>query len=423
MILIKDNSDISEYKSNSIIQELKDRDLANLEKEGFIVFPSTIDNSNDLDPDSQIFTSYNGKVRTGNIVGFLKNEEAKIRICSRFYDSIYNNEDYFLRYLFQKVFNINVISTNINTDNNKEFYDLLIYLFPIYFENALNKGIYKEYVTQSYNNANVKGTINMANHLKTNTPFQGKIAYKVREFSFDNKITQLIRHTIEKLQSDYDFDFSDMENIRAIVQVTQTYSKMDRLKIIQENISNPVRHGYFEEYYLLQKICIKILSEEKLDFGEQDQEVNGIIIDVAWLWEEYLSTLLKGEYEHPQNKNSKGGISLFVDKSHTVYPDFYKTDKSKVIDAKYKNLDMRGMKREDRYQIISYLHILKSRSAGIAYPSKIFQSSKNLGVLDGYGGRLFQLPLKIPQNTQSYEEFCKIMFQNETIFFSELNKI
>ncbi|WKT14483.1 hypothetical protein P9166_14215 [Lactococcus lactis] len=39
MILIKDNSDVSEYKSNPIIQELKDRDLANLEKRDLLSFP------------------------------------------------------------------------------------------------------------------------------------------------------------------------------------------------------------------------------------------------------------------------------------------------------------------------------------------------------------------------------------------------
>lgn len=425
MILIKDNSDISEYKSNSIIQELKDRDLANLEKDGFIVFPSTLIESDDLDKDSQIFTSHNEKIRTGNIVGFLKKGKNEIRICSRFYDAGVSKEDYFLRYLLQKVLNINVVNTNINTDSNNEFYDLLVYLFPIYFENALNKGVYKEYTTKKYNNANVKGVVNIAKHLKTNIPFQGKIAYETREFSFDNKITQLVRHTLEKLRKDYELDFLGIENIkeniRSIEQVTQTYSKLDRLDVLQENISNPVRHGYFKEYYLLQKICIKILNEDKIAFGEEDQEAQGIIIDVAWLWEEYLNTLLKEDYEHPQNKKSSGGISLFIDRTHAIYPDFYKVDKTKVIDAKYKNLDQRGMKREDRYQIISYLHILKAQSAGIAYPSRMFNQNKDMGILDGYGGRLFKIPLLIPQDSKSYEEFCEIIKQSEQRFVEELD--
>lgn len=92
-----------------------------------------------------------------------------------------------------------------------------------------------------------------------------------------------------------------------------------------------------------------------------------------------------------------------------------------MIDAKYKNLDQRGMKREDRYQIISYLHILKAQSAGVAYPSRMFNQNKDMGILDGYGGRLFKIPLLIPQDSKSYEEFCEIMQQSEQRFVEELD--
>ena len=56
------------------------------------------------------------------------------------------------------------------------------------------------YHKQNYNDSNVRGTIDINRHLSQNIPFIGNIAYRVREHSFDNKITQLIRHTIEFIQ-------------------------------------------------------------------------------------------------------------------------------------------------------------------------------------------------------------------------------
>lgn len=51
-----------------------------------------------------------------------------------------------------------------------------------------------------YNDGNVKGTIDVARHITKNTPFIGNIAYSQREFSYDNDLMELIRHTIEYIK-------------------------------------------------------------------------------------------------------------------------------------------------------------------------------------------------------------------------------
>lgn len=168
-----------------------------------------------------------------------------------------------------------------------------------------------------------------------------------------------------------------------------------------------------------------ILNEEKIGFGHEDDEIHGIIIDVAWLWEEYLNTLLSERFIHPENKNSRYGISLFSDIQRTVYPDFYSKDKRVVLDAKYKMLDKseKGINREDQYQIISYLHVLAAERAGLAYPSKWKSDYVHAGKLDGFGGSLFKLPLMIPQNVESYDEFVTVIQESEMSFTSSLIEI
>lgn len=356
----------------------------------------------------------------------MKQGAEEVTIHSRFYDSKNDTEDFFLKYLLHQVLSMNVVRTKVNIESDDSYYDLLAFLFPMYLNSAMEKGVYKEYVKRQYNDANVKGPISIARHIKTNTPFMGRIAYDTREFSFDNRLTQLIRHTIEKLNAEYSYDFSSdsltRDNMQSIIHETPSYSRMERFEVLSENVANPVRHGYYEEYYLLQKLCIQILNEEKIGFGHEDDEIYGIIIDIAWLWEEYLNTLLRDQFIHPENKNSQYGISLFSDMQRTVYPDFYSKDKRVVLDAKYKMLDNseKGINREDRYQIISYLHVLAAEKAGLAFPSKMKSDYVHAGNLKGLGGSLFKLPLMIPQNVESYEEFVTLIQVSEKSFTSRL---
>ena len=61
----------------------------------------------------------------------------------------------------------------------------------------MRKGLFKKYIRHRYNDGNVKGTIDVARHIEKNTPFVGNVAYSQREFSYDNSLMELVRHTIE----------------------------------------------------------------------------------------------------------------------------------------------------------------------------------------------------------------------------------
>ncbi|MGC3164680.1 5-methylcytosine restriction system specificity protein McrC, partial [Enterococcus faecium] len=66
------------------------------------------------------------------------------------------------------------------------------------------------------------------------------------------------------------------------------YARLNQFNILQKNILHPVKLSYYEEYSALQQICIQILSEEKSGFGSDKNQIHGIIIDVSWLWEDYI---------------------------------------------------------------------------------------------------------------------------------------
>ena len=406
-------------------QVLLDRTLANLsQNNGIFVFPSDLKNSPDLEKDQKIFETVNQEIKTGNVIGFLGYGQERLTISSRF--SV-KGDDYFLHYLLQKVLHINLTSLDVGLSPEDKLYQLLIYLFPKYLQAALRKGLYKEYQRFFHNDSHVKGVVDVGNHLKKNLPFIGNIAYTTREFTYDNPIMQLIRHTIEYIKTQKSFGVmlnSDRETIAEITRVTPAYKLADRAKIIRGNKSKPIRHAYFHEYRKLQELCLMILNQEKHGLGYQDQKIHGILFDVAWLWEEYVHTLLPKDFIHPRNKDKTDGISVFSSQERKVYPDFYQEELKIVLDAKYKKLEKaeKEINREDLFQLISYSYILKAEKAGLIFPSEKKAVDNEIGKLAGYGALLKKWSIQIPQKSSSYREFCEMMENSEEIFKRNITK-
>ena len=340
----------------------------------------------------------NVKVKTGNLMGFVglggnKNHNTKLEIRSRFTENSNDNgQDFFLHYMLEKVFRINLFDMNYSHSKNNGF-DLLFLIFPHLLKRALRQGIFRTYRTFQKNDAAVKGVIDINRHIKQNTPFNGKIAYRSREYSADNDITQLIRHTIEFLKqkeigkSLLNSDNDTKDAVKQIVAATDSsYCLQNRAKVIHNNL-RPVNHPYYSGYKYLQQLCLLILRHQSMQYSQSNSPVYGILFDGAWLWEEYLATILcdtklaEKQFLHPSNKTGKGGIRLFDNSQNDddeiafskcyrrIYPDFYRKNQI-ILDAKYKHLE-NGFVRDDLYQIISYMHTMKIATGGFIYPKKV----------------------------------------------------
>ena len=408
---------VAEYPKLS--QALLDRTLDNLSREDRIfIFPNDLQYSPDLDKDQKIFETVNQEIKTGNVIGFLGCDQERLTISSRFSDE---SNDHFLHYLLQKVLNINLTSLDVALSPEDKLYQLLVYLLPKYLQAALRKGLYKEYQRFFHNDSHVKGVLDVGNHLKKNLPFMGNIAYTTREFTYDNPLMQLIRHTIEYIKNQKSFGVlldSNRENMTEITRVTPAYKLADRAKIIRLNQTKPLRHAYFREYRKLQDLCLMILNGGVHGLGYQEQKIHGILFDVAWLWEEYVYTLLPKGFIHPRNKDKTDGISVFSGGKRKVYPDFYDRERKIVLDAKYKKLEFteKGINREDLFQLISYSYILKAEKAGLIFPSMEQSVNSEIGKVAGYGAQLKKWSIRIPQNASSYSAFCEMMENSEENF-------
>ena len=357
------------------------------------------------------------QLETGNMVGFIGMNGKSISIHSRFSKNA--KEDFFLHYMLSKVLCINIFNLPHGTAN-EQIFDFLLYLFPRLLNEALLQGIYKEYQRNEYNDANVRGVININRHLKTNFPFNGRIAYRTREFSHDNNITELIRHTIEYIgktkfgKTLLEKDEETRKNVAQIISATSRYSKQEREKIIKSNLK-AISHPYYSRYTPLQKLCLRILKHEKIKYGEKEDKVYGILFDISYLWEEYLATIFeRQEFKHSNNRRSTGRIYLTKDNMYPRYPDFYRELDNTIIDAKYK----REISRDDVHQMITYMYRLKGLNGIFVQPSEnICQNTVHdlWGKRADNNAKLQTFYHSISQEKSDYKQFVADMIQSEDI--------
>ena len=429
ILKVKDNTTYitSRFSCNKcIVSNILNKSLSQLDAEELFIYPESIKIVEDLTRDQMILQEFNGKYRTGNVMGFIGHGKERLIIQSRFCN---DNEDYFLSYLLESVLNIpNIVSLDADTSSDKRLLNFLLFIFPKYLENAIRKGFYKQYIHKKYNDTNIKGKIDIPRHLTKNTPFIGSIAYSQRLFSYDNMLMELIRHTIEfiKSKSYGSIILSDIkEEVNLIVNATQSYRACDRQKIIEQNKKNIIRHAYFREYSALQRLCILILKSEKHDIGGGIQNSYGILFDGAWLWEEYINILLNSHFYHPKNKSKSGAQQLFSDGRGLIYPDFISksTAPRSIVDAKYKPID--NIRGRDYLQVLAYMYRFDAYKGYYIYPESNEQVPEILKLNSGstYEDNVIahndisviKLGLKIPNKAINYIDFKRRMHESELI--------
>ena len=372
LLRIKDNSQQKKESFshiNNLTAKIADKTLERLEREGIFVFPEIVRDSEDLTQDQMIIQSVNDTYRTGNVMGFLGCGDERLIIESRFSG---DGEDYFFQYLLDRVLDFpNIVDSETDANQNNRLFNFLLFLFPQYLKTAMRKGLFKKYIRCRYNDGNVKGTIDVARHIEKNTPFTGNVAYSQREFSYDNSLMELVRHTIEYIKRKpygNKILIKVKDEVKLVTDATPGYEPYDRQKIIEENKKNAVRHAYFREYLALQRLCLLILRHQKHQIGTGSKQIYGILFDGAWLWEEYINSLIEDIFYHPMNKGGKGAQRLFEGNVGLIYPDFISrnSEMRTIADAKYKPIDNIG--NRDYLQVLAYMFRFDAKTGYYLYP-------------------------------------------------------
>lgn len=433
LLKIKDNTAekkgaFSEIKY--LTGKIADKTLEQLEREGVFVFPEIVKDAEDITRDQMIIQSVNDTYHSGNVMGFLGCGDERLIIESRFGGK---DNDFFFQYLLDKVLDFpNIVDMESDANQDNRLFNFLLFLFPYYLKTAMRKGLFKKYIRHRYNDGNVKGTIDIARHIEQNTPFTGNVAYSQREFSYDNSLMELVRHTIEFIKRKpygNNLLIKVKDEVKLVIDATLGYEPYDRQRIIEQSKKNTVRHAYFREYLALQRLCLLILRHQKHQIGAGSKRIYGILFDGAWLWEEYINSLIEDVFYHPMNKGGKGAQRLFDGNIGLIYPDFISRDEKKriIADAKYKPLDNIG--NRDYLQVLAYMFRFDAKAGYYLYPEAEGSEDLKLWMNRGSTYEKNVMPrddisitkhgLKISVDASDYSEFVMKMKVQEQEFKKE----
>ena len=433
------------------------KELRNSEDHSILVYPQSFSDTADEVGEQAVFDITKRDAEgnpiefwTRNLVGFISYKGQEVTISSRFSGK---KNDNFLYYMLARVAGINLLNLDFSSQNNDKGLNLMIFLFPKLLKEALGQGLFKQYINMEYNDTNVRGPIDINRHIRRNIPFNGRVAYRTREFSYDNPVTQLVRHAIEWIkispwgQTILNSDEITRSFIQEIVAATPTYEARLRQEVINQNL-RPATHPYYTSWQPLQEFCLRLLRYESLNYGaDKKNKIYSLLIDAAWLWEEYVGRVLseKGTGLAHYIRSSRFHLLQTKDDKHfqQVIPDYYDKERKLVADAKYIPLHRYDHLDAERaaavyYKTIMYMYRFDTKKGFLFHPcscedAKNVKDNPNLSHLDidewsikcSYQIEdrkncwLHEMGMIIP-TTEKYEEFQQSMNEVEYQFISQI---
>ena len=255
---------------------------------------------------------------------------------------------------------------SFNPQNNS--YWLIALLWKAMLNKAITTGqIPKEYITITKNQKNYRGHLAIAKHIHTNLCDATRFYCTYKKLSMDNTINRVVRTIYDLLKN---------KGLSALVAEFDAYDKylcsmgvssgiMDIHEI--DDIRYTRLNAPYKPVMELSRTILKNYKAETSTNNSANSEVS-YFIDIAELWEMYLLKLLQNnlssEY-HVYSPNTWFGDNLLEGDMREIRPDIIIEKNGKVlmiIDAKYKHYTQlgktskEGVKREDIYQMTTYLH-------------------------------------------------------------------
>ena len=321
-----------------------------------------------------------------------------------FIRSRFDNESCeFSKYILNKALGLkaNILQNVEPSVGRGEILDLILaIIFTMQIARAYRKGIYRRYRTYENNDSKLKGRIDVARHIRLNPIFNGNIAYSSREYTADNDMNRMILTAYTSLQKRQPGRMRELEKkyapvkdfISQLKNIMQPASRQEARKLVQKE-RKKITHAVYSDWESVRKTAILILKYMGIAPEDDGTNVNGILINMNYIWERYLVQIVKEKIENKYQIEGKKSFGIFFpnDQSNEsprelklqpgelkLQPDLVISDKDEpllIIDAKYKNewenvaSDKLGKPdREDCFQIMSYMYRAKCKFGGIFCP-------------------------------------------------------
>lgn len=329
------------------------------------------------------------QIQTGNYVGKFFWGEVEVEIGSRFSESFLKRMLNFANDIFLDDIDSNAKSTDQRKLDITQF--ILYYLFTQSLEKAYLLGLPKSYQTLKTHDMTLKGRIDIAAFLNKDIPFKGQISSIVREQKETQEIVDVINKAVE-IVSLSGFSTRSISNIKTHLKEVRSKTLISNAVIHKALESKSLRNPIYAPYKKVLEYAKTIINTQDIQNNrEANERFHGFIINVAELFEVYITKLLRKEFKNWSVASPK--IQLYENSFYKrkIIPDIVMMKEKKVIvfDTKYKRMQMRGnnlygmgdLDREDFFQINTYMSYFNNQNydviaGGLIYPMDKFDKSE-----------------------------------------------
>ena len=333
-------------------------------------------------------------VQTGNYVGKFKWQGLEIDIKSRFSNTFLERMLNFANDIFLD--DVSITGNKIDKDFDISKY-IIYYMFVQNLEKAFLLGLPKSYRSVEHHEMKLKGKIDINKFIKYDIPFQGKISSVSREQKEIQEIIDVLYKAVKIIDKNNKAFIKNISHIKTHLKQYKSNNYVSNETINKAIKSKALQNPIFAPYKKVLQYARFIINENNIEEKDDGkQETYGFIINVAELFEIYVTKLLQKEFSDWIVESPK--IELYdtpkMFYQRKIIPDIVMIKNKDVIvfDTKYKKMNMQSknrngagdVDRNDFFQINTYMSYYQNqkfnvRIGGLLYPiGKSFIENKNI---------------------------------------------
>jgi len=257
-------------------------------------------------------------------------------------------------------------------------------------EKAFLLGLPKSYRSVQHHEMKLKGRIDINRFIKHDIPFQGKISSVARERQEIQEIVDVLHKAVsiidrEEKSGKGAISTKNISHIKAHLKQHRSNQFVSNEQIQKALSSKALQNPIFAPYKKVLEYAKLIINHDRLeeDYKKSNKETFGFLVNVAELFEIYITKLLQKEF--PDWGVSSPKIELYENLFYArkIIPDIVmqKDNQVLVFDTKYKRMKMDGrgqfgagdLDRNDFFQINTYMTYYQQQkldviAGGLLYP-------------------------------------------------------
>lgn len=330
--------------------------------------------------------------QTGNYVGKFVWQGLEIDIKSRFSNTFLERMLNFANDIFLD--DVSITGNKIDKDFDISKY-IIYYMFVQNLEKAFLLGLPKAYKSIEHHEMKLKGKIDINKFIKYDIPFQGKISSVSREQKEIQEIIDVLYKAVKIIDKNNKAFIKNISHIKTHLKQYKSNNYVSNETINKAIKSKALENPIFAPYKKVLEYARFIINGNNIEEkNDGKQETYGFIINVAELFEIYVTKLLRNKFSLDGWSVDSPKLPLYFDNkmfyARNIIPDIVMTkgDDVMVFDTKYKKMLMRGTKeniwdvdRNDFFQINTYMSYYQNQKfnvkiGGLLYPMDLFQEEK-----------------------------------------------